>query len=70
MGEPEIRGWDEDEEYIITDNRKRSKSKDRFDRPSPDKSRSRYKSVQYLHLNEFPNYKNALFTTIYTPDTC
>ena len=42
FGEPESRGWEEDEEYNIRNAKKPATTRDRSDRSSPVKSRSRY----------------------------
>ena len=43
FGEPESRGWEEeDEEYINSNAKKHANSRDRSDRSPPVRSRSRY----------------------------
>ena len=42
MGEPEVRGWDENQDYRMDTYSSRYKSNERFGRSPPPRSRSRY----------------------------
>ena len=58
MERPEICGWEEYPNYILSDNRNRSKSKERTDRASPVRSRSRY--VWLTDLSWFSYINNTV----------
>lgn len=56
MGEPEVRGWDENQDYQINDYRNHFNSNERFGRSSPPKSRSRSpRSNPRRHTSRSPN---------------
>ena len=59
MERPEICGWEEYPNYILSDNRNRSKSKERTDRASPVRSRSRY--VWLTDLSGFSYINNLKY---------